>query len=92
MTAPLNLEGFLALIRPRIVFLVGVSAAAGMFLVQPASLTPLPWLLAGTMLVAAAGCALNHLLEREADASMERTQNRPLVTGAMTVDFLGETR
>lgn len=85
MTAPLNLDGFLPLIRPRIVFLVGVSAAAGMFLVQPASLAPLPWLLAGTMLVAAAGCALNHLLEREADASMERTQNRPLVTGSMTV-------
>jgi heme o synthase len=37
--------------------------------------------LAGTALVAAGAAALNQLLEREYDAKMRRTQNRPLPAG-----------
>jgi protoheme IX farnesyltransferase len=48
--------------------------------------------LAGTALVAAGASALNQLLEREYDAKMRRTQNRPLPAGQlepMTVMIFG---
>jgi protoheme IX farnesyltransferase len=49
--------------------------------------------LAGTALVAAGAAALNQLLEREYDAKMRRTQNRPLPAGhlepAMVMIFGG---
>jgi heme o synthase len=84
MTERAVLPSLLAMLRPRITLLVGVQAAAGFLLERPDSLAPLPWLVGGTLLVAAAGCTLNHWLERDADARMERTRNRPLVTGTMT--------
>ena len=40
-------------------------------------------LLAGTALVASGASALNQLLEREYDAKMRRTQNRPLPSGRL---------
>ncbi|HZL99478.1 MAG TPA: heme o synthase, partial [Planctomycetota bacterium] len=51
---------------------------------RPSSVAPLPWLLLGTALCSAAGCALNHYLERDTDARMARTAIRPLVTGALS--------
>jgi heme o synthase len=39
--------------------------------------------LAATALVAAGAAALNQLLEREYDAKMRRTQNRPLPSGRL---------
>jgi protoheme IX farnesyltransferase len=81
---PLDARGLAGLIRPRIAGLVLVVAAAGFLLERPDDLAPLPWLLVGTLLVAAAGCALNHYAERDIDANMERTRYRPLVTGALT--------
>ena len=82
--ARLDRRGLAALVRPRIALLVLLVAAAGFLLERPHTLAPLPWLLAGTLFVAAAGCALNHYLERDADAAMARTRDRPLVTGALT--------
>jgi protoheme IX farnesyltransferase len=76
--------GLAALLRPRIATLVVVETAAAYLLEQPAVFGPLPWLLLGTLLVSAAGCALNHYLERDTDALMPRTADRPLVTGAMS--------
>lgn len=84
MTAPLDRAGFAALIRPRIALLVLVVTAVGYILERPASYAALPWAVLGTLFVAGAGCALNHWLERDADARMERTRGRPLVTGALT--------
>ena len=72
-----------SLVRPRIQVLVLCEAAAGFLVERPASLAALPWLLLGTLLCSAAGCALNHYLERDTDARMERTRIRPLVTGAL---------
>lgn len=80
----LDAQGLSALVRPRILVLVVVQTIAGYFLVRPTSLAPIPWLALGTAFVSAAGCALNHYLERDADARMARTQARPLVTGALT--------
>lgn len=80
----LDARGLSALLRPRIAVLVLVVAAAGYLLESPTGFAPLPWLLAGTLLVAAAGCSLNHWVERDVDAAMQRTRHRPLVTGALT--------
>ncbi|HEX7651242.1 MAG TPA: heme o synthase [Candidatus Paceibacterota bacterium] len=40
--------------------------------------------LAGSMLVVASACVFNNYLDRGIDAKMERTKNRPLVTGAIS--------
>ncbi len=40
----------------------------------------------GTALVSAAGSVLNHVMERETDALMRRTANRPLPTGRIAPD------
>ncbi len=80
----LDRAGLAGLLRPRIALLVLVVTAAGFALERPADISPLPWALAGTLLVSAAGCALNHYLERDTDARMERTAVRPLVTGALS--------
>lgn len=42
--------------------------------------------LVGTALVACGASALNQLLERDCDAKMRRTENRPLPSGRMTPD------
>ncbi|GEM_PF-58938 len=80
----LDAAGLSGLIRPRIAVLVLVITAAGYVLEKPNDWSPLPWALLGTLLVAGAGCALNHFLERETDAKMPRTAGRPLCTGALT--------
>lgn len=81
--ARLDGAGLAALLRPRIAGLVLVVAGAGFLLERPSDLAPLAWLLPGTLLVAAAGCALNHWAEADADRAMIRTRRRPLVTGAL---------
>ena len=82
--ARLDGAGFAALVRPRISVLVVLQAIAGFLLARPDDFAPLGWLVAGTALVSAGGCALNHWLERDADARMPRTSGRPLVTGALS--------
>ena len=80
----------LALTKPRIVLLVLVTAAVG-FLLAPASMSAaaravlLAHLLVGTALVAGGTNALNQILERDVDALMQRTANRPLPAGRLPV-------
>jgi protoheme IX farnesyltransferase len=76
--------GLASLVRPRIAALVMAETAAAFLIERPHGYAALPWLLLGTLLVSAAGCALNHWLERHTDALMPRTADRPLVTGAMS--------
>ena len=80
----LDAAGLAALLRPRIAVLVLVTCAAGYLLERPTSFAALPWAMLGTLLVSAAGTSLNHWLERDVDARMERTRLRPLVTGALS--------
>ena len=74
------------LFRLRLVLANGSAALAG-YLLFPARLEPsaVGALLAGVCLLAAAGSALNQVLEREVDALMARTGSRPLPTGELTV-------
>lgn len=76
---------FRELTKPRITTMVLVTAAAGYFLAAGGAPSPLGLLaaLVGIGLLAAGGSALNHYLERETDARMQRTANRPLPAGRM---------
>jgi protoheme IX farnesyltransferase len=80
-----RLADYLELTKPRIAVLVLFTVAAGAFLASGGNL---PWLvllhtLIGTALVASGASALNQLLERNTDALMRRTENRPLPAGRL---------
>jgi protoheme IX farnesyltransferase len=77
---------YLELTKPRIAVMVLFTVAAGAMLAGGGSVDYLPVLLhalLGTGLVAAGASALNQLLERNTDARMRRTENRPLPAGRM---------
>jgi protoheme IX farnesyltransferase len=73
-----------SLAKPRLSSLVVCTAAGGMWL-APGRLTAprAAVLLAGTALVVGAANALNNYLERDIDARMRRTRNRPLPAGRL---------
>lgn len=76
---------YLELTKPKVVLMIVFTAIVGMLLAVEG---PAPWapLLFGTLGIAAAaasGAALNHLIERDSDAHMQRTRRRPLPTGAV---------
>jgi len=82
---------FVALTKPRITFMVLVTAAGGAWLARtsalaaPARLSTLEWIafLVGTALVVSGANALNMYIERDIDGRMARTKNRPLPAGRM---------
>jgi protoheme IX farnesyltransferase len=83
---PSGLDDWVELTKPRITFMVVVTAGFGVLL---AARTVPPWsllahALLGTWLIAAGSAAINHVLEREVDARMVRTRMRPLPTGRLT--------
>ncbi len=74
---------YLALCKLKVVGHIVFTAVIGMFLAVP-ELPPLAvslWASLGIGLAAASAAALNHFLDRRADAEMARTQNRPLPSG-----------
>lgn len=82
-TAPavqVRVADYLELIKPRISMMVLLTVAAGALLASKGlpDWALLCHTLVGTALVAAGASALNQLLERDSDALMRRTENRPL--------------
>jgi protoheme IX farnesyltransferase len=77
---------YVALTKPRIIELLLVTTFPTMFLAGRG--LPSVWLIASTLvggtLSAAAANTLNCYLDRDIDKVMHRTQNRPLVTGAIS--------
>jgi protoheme IX farnesyltransferase len=76
---------YLELTKPKVVLMIVFTAIVGMLLAVEGAA---PWapLLFGTLGIAAAaasGAALNHLIERDSDAHMQRTRRRPLPTGSV---------
>ncbi len=74
---------YLELCKPRVVALLLLTSLVGMLL---ASHQPVSWqiLLFGNLgigLLAGAGAAVNHIVDRKIDSIMARTRQRPLVTG-----------
>ena len=76
----------LELTKPRITLMVMLTALVGFVMGSPGPLRLLLLALAlgGTGLVAAGAAVLNQLLERDTDALMLRTRERPLAAGRVT--------
>ena len=73
------------LVKARLTFLVLLTTAVGFYLGErgPIDFILMIHALAGTALLASGASALNQLLEREHDARMHRTQDRPLPSGRL---------
>ncbi len=85
MAVALKLNQYYELTKPRVVALIVFTAIVGMLLAVPGMPSP-PLMLAGSLgiwLAAASAAAINHLLDRRADAVMARTAHRPLPTGQL---------
>jgi protoheme IX farnesyltransferase len=80
-----RLVDYVQLTRPRLTAMALVTVAAGAILASAGA--PDWWVVAhalvGAALVAAGAGALNQLLERDVDARMRRTQDRPLPAGRL---------
>ena len=76
---------FVELVKPRLVVMILITTAAGFYLGAQQAMN---WMLClhtmiGAGLTAAGVLGLNQYLERDADAKMKRTQDRPLPGGRM---------
>lgn len=84
--APMLLLGVVCeLVKARLTFLVLLTTLVGFYVgsLGPISVSTLLCTLAGTGLLACGAAALNQLLERQYDAKMRRTENRPLPSGRL---------
>ncbi|MDR6868278.1 protoheme IX farnesyltransferase [Microbacterium resistens] len=81
-----TIRAYIALTKPRVLELLLVSTVPVMFLAQGG--LPNLWLVAATViggsLSAGSAASFNMYLDRDIDAHMQRTENRPLVTGEVT--------
>jgi protoheme IX farnesyltransferase len=86
--SPRLLADVIELVKPRITFMVLVTAAIGLYLASYGSLSTalLVDTLLGTGLVAAGASVLNQVVERDTDALMRRTAERPLPAGRLDPD------
>jgi heme o synthase len=77
---------YVALTKPRLNFLVVATSAAGYYLGAPGAIdvTAMAQAVAGTALVAGGAAVLNQFYERDTDALMRRTRQRPLPAGRVT--------
>jgi protoheme IX farnesyltransferase len=82
-TAGERIRAYVELTKPGIVRMVLITAAAGFFMSSglPFDILLLLHTLFGVGLVASGACALNEYVERDADARMRRTAQRPIPSG-----------
>jgi protoheme IX farnesyltransferase len=88
LTSATLVSDLVELTKPRITLMVVVTAGIGMLLAASGGL-PIELIvhtLLGTALLSAGSSALNQVLERDLDALMERTADRPLPAGRMSAD------
>lgn len=85
-TTAMRLADYVLLMKPRISLLVLLTVSAGFALASADAWRPLllAHALFGIALVATASSAFNQWLERDSDALMQRTQNRPLPSGRLS--------
>ncbi len=77
---------YLEVCKPKVVALIVFTAVVGMLLASP-GLPPWSLLAAATLgigLAAASAAAINHVIDRRADAVMVRTRHRPVATGQLS--------
>ena len=77
------LRDYVALTKPRIISLLLVTTVTTMFVADPAgpALATILWTMLGGYLAAGGAGAINHYVERDRDARMDRTRGRPLASG-----------
>lgn len=79
-----SLNDYLTLTKPEVTLLVVIAVTAGFLLASPlVYLLKLAHVVWGTALLSSGTATLNHYLERELDARMRRTMNRPLPAGRL---------
>jgi len=85
-TAIATANDYVSLTKPRIISLLLLTAAATMVVANPDDLSPATvfWTMLGGYLAAGGAGAINHYLEREPDARMDRTRDRPLASGRIS--------
>ena len=83
----LTVEAYFQLMKPRLMWLLCLVAAAGMALAAGEELTTRTILLTlgGGVLAIGASGTFNHVLERDVDKRMERTADRPVATHEVPV-------
>ena len=87
--APVAWRDYVALTKPRIMSLLLLTGAAGMFvgaqgLPDPALFVAM---LVGLALACGGASALNHVLDRDIDRSMKRTSSRPVAEGRVSPEL-----
>lgn len=84
-SSTLSWKNYLTLCKPNVVAEMLFTAIVGMLLAVP-GIPPVGPFIYGTLgigLAASSAAAINHFIDRKADAQMGRTQNRPLPTGEL---------
>ncbi len=78
---------YYTLTKPGIIYGNALTAAAGFFIAAGRDVDFKLFLLMlfGSSLIVAAGCVFNNIIDRDIDAMMERTKNRPMVRGVITL-------
>lgn len=86
LTAARRVRGFVALTKPRIIELLLVTTLPTMVVADHGlpRLTLMLATLVGGTLAAGGANAINMVVDRDIDSVMQRTRNRPLVTGVVT--------
>lgn len=82
---------YLELCKPRVVLLMLLTSWAGMYL---GATSTIPWWLwinatAGIAMMSGAAATLNHIIDHRIDAIMDRTKNRPIASGKLTIKAAG---
>jgi len=83
-----GLRDYLILCKARVVLLMLLTSWAGMYL---GAVDTIPWWLwvnatVGIALMSGSAATLNHIIDHRIDAMMDRTKNRPLATGKLTIN------
>lgn len=81
------LRDYFILCKPRVVLLMLLTAWAGMYLGAAHTIPWWLWLNAtcGIALMSGSAATLNHIIDHRIDAVMDRTKNRPLATGKLSL-------
>ncbi len=90
-SSTLSWKNYLTLCKPNVVAEMMFTAVVGMLLAVPGipDFGPFIYGSIGIALAASSAAAINHFIDRKADAQMSRTENRPLPTGNLsTVNVL----
>ena len=82
-----HIKIFIELCKVRITFFVAVSTSVG-YIIYSGKITWEMWIVAfGVFLLASGSSSMNEYQERDYDARMERTKNRPIPAGVITPNY-----